>query len=53
MCLSKHCSDAVVAHSVHLSIVVCLPVMVSVLLARVTCTDDPHRVKRAIKSQVR
>ena len=54
MCLSKHSPDAVVAHIVQLRAFVCLPVCVlSFFFALVKGADDPHRLKRATKSQVR
>ena len=52
LCFSQHSPDAAVAHSVHLRVSVCPCVVLSFFL-HVTCTDDPHRLKCAIKSQVR
>ena len=47
MSLSKHSPDADVA-----PVRICLSSCV-VLSFFVTCTDDPHRLKRVLKSQVR
>ena len=45
--------STVPTHFLHLRVCACLPVLFSVLLALVTCTDDPHRLKRAIKTHFR
>ena len=53
LCLEKHCLVPVVSDFCALARV-CLSLCCShFLLALVTYTDDPHRLKRSIKSQVR